>query len=247
MLQPVLPPASIQQPYRGGASLGDRMMRLRFAVLVLFALPTALVAAPAANWTERVALSPIGGHVLGNPAAPTRLVEYVSYTCSHCAHFVGEASGPLKANYVKGGKVSVEVRNAVRDKYDLTAALLARCGGPKRFFGNHEALFANQDAWMAQLQAYDRDATKPSEQIPALKEIGRNTGLYALMGKRGFTPAQLDACIAEPTAMKQILAMTDEAWNKVKIGGTPAFTINGTRAGGSSWASLRDALPAAAQ
>jgi len=223
------------------------MTKIRLAILALIALPGALIAAPAANWTARVAQSPIGGHVLGNPAAPTKLVEYVSYTCSHCAHFVGEASAPLKADYVKGGKVSVEVRNAVRDKYDLTAALLARCGGPRRFFGNHEALFANQDAWMEQLQAYDRGAAKPSEQIAALRDIARNTGLYALMGKRGFTPAQLDACIANPVAMKQILAMTDEAWNKVKIGGTPGFTINGALAGGSSWATLRDALPKAAR
>jgi protein-disulfide isomerase len=223
------------------------MTKIRLAILALIALPGALIAAPAANWTARVALSPIGGHVLGNPAAPTKLVEYVSYTCSHCAHFVGEASAPLKADYVKGGRVSVEVRNAVRDKYDLTAALLARCGGPRRFFGNHEALFANQDAWMEQLQAYDRGAAKPSEQIAALRDIGRDTGLYALMSKRGFTPAQLDACIANPAAMKQILAMTDEAWNKVKIGGTPGFTINGALAGGSSWATLRDALPKAAR
>ena len=226
------------------------MTKSRLLILGLFALitlPGTLIAAPAINWTTRVALSPIGGHVMGNPAAPTKLVEYVSYTCSHCAHFVGEASAPLKADYVKGGKVSVEARNAVRDKYDLTAALLARCGGPKRFFGNHEALFANQDAWMEQLQAYDRGAAKPSEQIALLRDIGRNTGLYALMGNRGFTPAQLDACIANPAAMKQILAMTDEAWNNVKIGGTPGFTINGTRVDGSSWASLRDALPAAAQ
>lgn len=224
-----------------------KLRPLFFGLIALIGLPSALIAAPAANWATRVALSPIGGHVLGNPAAPTKLVEYVSYTCSHCAHFVGEASAPLKANYVKGGKVSVEARNAVRDKYDLTAALLARCGGPKRFFGNHEALFANQDAWMEQLQAYDRGAAKPSEQIALLRDIGRNTGLYALMGKRGFTPAQLDACIGNPAAMKQILAMADEAWNKVKIGGTPAFTINGTRVGGSSWSSLRDALPAVAQ
>lgn len=223
------------------------MTKLRLFLLALFALPAAVVAAPAANWTTHVTLSPIGGHLLGNPTAPTKLVEYVSYTCSHCAHFVGEASAPLKADYVKGGKVSVEVRNAVRDKYDLTAALLARCGGPRRFFGNHEALFANQTAWMEQLEAYDRGAAKPSEQIAALRDIGRNTGLYALMGKRGFTPAQLDACIANPSAMKQILAMTDEAWNKVKIPGTPGFTVNGALVGGSSWDSLRDALPAASR
>ena len=223
------------------------MTRLSLLFLGLIALPGALAAASAPNWPSRVALSPIGGHVLGNPAAPTKLVEYISYTCTHCAHFVGEASEPLKTGYVKGGKVSVEVRNAVRDKYDLTAALLARCGGPKRFFGNHEALFANQDAWMAKLQAYDRGAAKPSEQLAALRDIGQNTGLYELMGKRGFTPAQLDACINDPAAMKRVLAMTDEAWNKVKIQGTPAFTVNGTISGGSTWASLRDALPAAAR
>lgn len=225
----------------------DGLMKKLSLFLAIAALPAVIAAAPAAKWTARVTLSPIGGHVLGNPAAPTKLVEYVSYTCSHCAHFVGEASGPLKTGYVQGGKVSVEVRNAVRDKYDLTAALLARCGGPNRFFGNHEALFANQSAWMEQLQVYDRDAAKPDEQKAALRDIGRKTGLYTLMGKRGFTPAQLDACINNAASLKQILAMTDEAWKKVKIGGTPSFTVNGTLVDGSTWAALRDALPATAQ
>jgi protein-disulfide isomerase len=215
--------------------------------LAFLAVPAALVAAPAANWVSRVVISPIGGHLMGNPAAPTKLVEYVSYTCSHCAHFVGEASAPLKTQYVKGGKLNVEVRNAVRDKYDLTAALLARCGGPARFMGNHEALFANQTAWMEQLETYDRDATKPSDQTAALKDIGQKTGLYTLMNKRGFTNAQLDACIANPAAMKQILAMTDEAWNKVKITGTPGFVVNGTLVQGSSWELLQAALPPAAR
>ncbi|WP_311270625.1 thioredoxin domain-containing protein [Sphingobium sp. WCS2017Hpa-17] len=215
--------------------------------LALLAVPAALVAAPAANWVSRVVLSPIGGHLMGNPAAPTKLVEYVSYTCSHCAHFVGEASAPLKTGYVKGGKVSVEIRNAVRDKYDLTAALLARCGGPVRFMGNHEALFANQTAWMPQIEAYDGSADKPADQVAALKDIGQKTGLYALMTKRGFTNAQLDACIANPASMKQVLAMTDEAWNKAKIGGTPGFVVNGTKVEGSTWAILQAALPPAAR
>lgn len=220
----------------------------KILTLALLAVPAMLVAAPAANWVKRVVISPIGGHYMGNPAAPTKLVEYVSYTCSHCAHFVGEASAPLKADYVKGGKVGVEMRNAVRDKYDLTAALLARCGGPARFVGNHEALFANQTAWMPQIEAYDADsAVRPADQIPALRDIGQKTGLYTLMTKRGFTPAQLDACIANPQSMKQILAMTDEAWNKVKIGGTPGFTVNGTLVKGSTWQILQAALPAPAR
>ncbi|MEC3951157.1 thioredoxin domain-containing protein [Sphingobium sp. HWE2-09] len=218
-------------------------MKKLFLPLALLAVPAALVAAPAANWVNRVVLSPIGGHAMGNPNAPTKLVEYVSYTCSHCAHFVGEASAPLKSDYVKGGKVNVEVRNAVRDKYDLTAALLARCGGPARFMGNHEALFANQTAWMPQIEAYDGATDKPAEQIAAMRDIGQKTGLYTLMNKRGFTNAQLDACVGNPTSMKQILAMTDDAWNKVKITGTPGFTVNGTLVKGSSWDILRAALP----
>ena len=91
------------------------------------------------------------------------------------------------------------------------------------------------------------NAAKPVDQVAALKDIGQKTGLYALMGKRGFKPAQLDACIASPQSMKQVLAMTDEAWNKVKIGGTPGFTVNGTLVKGSTWDILKAALPAPAR
>jgi len=120
-------------------------------------------------------------------------------------------------------------------------------GGAKRFMGNHEALFANQDAWMEQIMAYDKGAAKPTEQKAALRDIGQKTGLYTLMNKRGFTNAQLDACIADPASEKAILAMTDEAWNKVKITGTPGFVVNGTLVQGSTWELLKAALPAAAR
>ncbi|BBD99692.1 protein-disulfide isomerase [Sphingobium amiense] len=216
--------------------------------LVLLAIPAALAAAPAVNWVSRVTMTPIGGHYMGNPAAQTKLVEYVSYTCSHCAHFVRDGTAPLKADYVKSGKVGVEVRNAVRDKYDLAAALLARCGGPARFMGNHEALFANQDAWMPQIVAYDGSAdARPVDQVAALQDIGQKTGLYALMNKRGFTSAQLNACVASAQSMKQVLAMTDEAWNRVKITGTPGFVVDGTLVKGSTWDQLKAALPAPAR
>jgi len=40
-----------------------------------------------------------------------------------------------------------------------------------------------------------------------------------------------------------VLAMTDEAWSKLQIGGTPAFTLNGTLVHGSDWTRLQAALP----
>ena len=47
--------------------------------------------------------------------------------------------------------------------------------------------------------------------------------------------------------MKQVMAMTDDAWNKVKITGTPGFTVNGIRVEGSTWSILQAALPPASR
>ena len=82
-------------------------------------MAAAVLIAPAAaqqtDWTKRVTLSPMGGHVMGNPLAKNRLVEYVSYTCSHCADFEVASNTPLKSQFVAKGRVSAEVRNYVRD------------------------------------------------------------------------------------------------------------------------------------
>ena len=218
-----------------------RALAIGFALVTL---PFAALAAGKTDWTSHIGVSDMGGFQMGNPAAPTKVIEYVSYTCSHCAHFVAEGTGPLATGWVKPGKVSIEVRNAVRDKYDLTAALLARCGGKARFWGNHEALFANQEAWMQQLMSYDTQPGKPAEQVPAMQDIAAKTGLVTLMGKRGFTPAQVNACIADPAALKQVLAMTESAWKTVGITGTPSFTINGKLIEPHDWDGLKAALPA---
>ena len=225
------------------------MKKYAFAFGLAVLAPAMSYAASAVDWTSRVTLSAVGGHIMGKPAAPTKIVEYLSYTCSHCAHFTNEGAPQLRDGWVKTGKASVEVRNAVRDRYDLTAALLARCGGPARFYGNHEALFANQSTWLPQVEAYERaNAAPPASQGPSaiLQDIGRKTGLYTLMGKRGFTARQLDACVADPSAMKTVTGMTNEAWNIAKISGTPGFTLNGkVLAGVSTWDALRAALPGA--
>ena len=66
----------------------------------------ALVAAAAPNWLATAATTPRGSYVVGNPAAKVKLVEYLSYTCSHCAAFSGEGSPVLKRDYVARGRAS---------------------------------------------------------------------------------------------------------------------------------------------
>ncbi len=207
------------------------------------------VGAGAPQWTSTVRQSAIGGHVMGNPAAKVKVIEYLSYTCSHCAHFSGEASVPLKKIYVATGKVSVEFRNAVRDQFDMTAALAARCGGPAKFFGNSEAILAAQPQWIAKAQIYVAANAEKLKTMPmntALPTLARALGFDAILAKRGVTATQLNACMVNKAAQQQIVAMTNDAFTVRKITGTPSFVINNNLAESTSdWATLEPKIKAA--
>lgn len=222
---------------------------LSFLSLLILAIAPPASAAPAKpDWSRTVALSATGGHVLGNPKAPRKLIGFVSYTCPHCAHFEAEGSTPLIAGWVRPGTVSFEIRNLVRDRYDLAAALLARCGGPQRFYGNHHAIFAWHEKWLERVQAYDSAPSAlpgNASQVAILQDIAARTGLIGLMTKRGFTPAQLRACIADPKALQTILGMTQDAYDNVGVSGTPSFVLDGRLTDAHDWAHLRDLLPGA--
>lgn len=223
------------------------MIRSLLLVLGLVLLPAVARAAPPKDWSRTVTATPEGAYVIGNPAAKTRLIEYVSYTCPHCAHFVAEATGPLKSGWVSRGALVVEVRNLVRDRYDLAAALLARCGGAARFPGNHEAIFTAFPQWIEKVQTYEAaPSTVPSDAGPdaALIDIADKTGLFALMGKRGVTPAQGRACLVNAKAREAVMAMRKRALEQDGITGTPGFLINGSRVEAHDWAALRPLLPA---
>ena len=218
-------------------------MRLKtVTALALGAL--ALAAATKADWTQRVSQTAAGTYVLGNPAAPRKLVEYASYTCSHCAHFSGQSSAPLR-KLVATGRVSVEFRHALRDRLDLTAALLARCAGPSRFFAASEAIFAAQDDWMQKGIAFETaNAEKVNEAGPVegAKLLARETGLAGLVARFGVTPQKADQCLADAAQAKLLVAQTNEAWGTRKIPGTPHFLINGTAVDANDWAALAPRL-----
>lgn len=207
------------------------------------ALIAVAAAAPATDWTHKVTQTPQGAFVMGNPAAKTRLVEYVSYTCNHCAHFTDEASGPLRSKYVATGGTSVEVRHAVRDPIDLAATLIARCKGPTHFFAAHEKLFATQAQWFDRSTAYweaHQEALKTAAPKARLEMLAKGAGFGALVG---LSDAQVNACLADPAQERTVLAMTDEAWSKRSIPGTPYFLVNGTGAENvTNWAALEPRL-----
>ena len=202
--------------------------------------------APAHNWAATVTRKPDGAFVLGNPAAPVKLTEYFSMTCSHCALFAAEGFGPLEADYVRSGRVSVEFRHALRDPFDLAASLLSRCAGPAAAVGTIEAIFAAQSDWLQRATGAQIPPQPDGAQGAALVAVAHAAGLDEILRKRGVTDARQAACLANPAEQRTVVGMAHEAWDERHIPGTPAFLINGRLLDNTAtWQALEPQLKAA--
>lgn len=210
--------------------------------------PIAAVAPPAgASWSQTVAQTPEGNFLMGNPSAKVKLVEFGSYTCSHCKDFSTEASEEIK-KLVDTGKVNFEFRTYVRDPIDLTTALLARCGGKDIFYPLSEQFFANQAAMFDKVQGQDA-AFKGVEQLPPNQRFGaiaQIAGLVEYAQQRGISADQAKQCLADTAAAERLAKGVEAANTQYQINGTPAFLINGVLLDNvANWASLQPKLKAA--
>jgi protein-disulfide isomerase len=190
------------------------------------------VAAPNnGDWSTIVTKTPEGGFLMGNPNAKVKLIEFGSMTCPHCAEFEEKGGKALIDNYVKKGLVSWEFRNYVRDPFDMTAALLARCGGEASFFGLTRNLFADQKDWIGKVQAADPATLQglqgqpPAQQFAAIADL---TGLKQYASMRGVPRARAEQCLANQAEVDQLVQMTSDAVSTYNIPGTPSFVINGS-------------------
>lgn len=230
------------------------MRKIAAALLSLALLAPAHAAQPARkaapvaarDWSTVVLRAPSGAYVMGNPKAKVKLVEYASLTCSHCAAFAGERLPALRADYVRKGLVSIELRHAVRDRADMAASLIARCAGPRGYFPAIEKLFAKQDQWLPRAAAAVPDEPgapdTPAAREKALVDTANGAGLPAIAG---LSPAAAAVCLRSPVEQKALGAMAEEAWGTRRIPGTPSFLINDQAVEGSSWAMLEPKLTAA--
>jgi protein-disulfide isomerase len=191
-------------------------------------------AVPAPNngdWSTIVAKTAEGGFVMGNPNAKVKLVEFGSLTCPHCAEFEEQGGKALVDNYVKKGLVSWEFRNFVRDPFDMTATLLARCGGEASFFGLTRNLFSDQRDWVGKISAADQakmqalQSMPPAQQVSTIADLG---GLKQYASMRGVPRAKGEQCLANEAEINKLVQMNSDAVSTYNIPGTPTFLINGT-------------------
>lgn len=214
-------------------------------LLLLLAVLGLTAAAPARrDWTQVVNRTPAGTYVLGNPAAPVKLTEYVSLTCPHCAAFLAQSAPTLRAQWVRSGSVSIEVHNEIRDGLDLAAVLVARCAGT-HFFAVADAMYASQPEWYARGAEFQQTNAQRLEMYPAigrLREYAGGAGLIDLARAHGLSPAAADACFANEADMNRVL---DLVQHDAQVQATPSFAINGRFIGSTDWAHLEPQLRAA--
>ncbi|ODT86235.1 DsbA family protein [Phenylobacterium sp. SCN 70-31] len=176
----------------------------RRAVCVSAAAGAMLAAAQA-----RAAVKSAPGDMsLGNPKAPVHVVEYLSLSCSHCAHFHEDVFPAFRAKYVDTGKVYFTVRELLTAPAQVAAAgfLLARCNGGTRYFDILDQVFRSQGRW-------------GSGQIkPIFLEIAKENGI---------TEAQFEACLSDAKANDALSSRLEYATGVDKVTGTPTFFVNG--------------------
>jgi len=161
-------------------------------------------------------------HVLGRADAPVTVIEYASFTCSHCADFHNTVLPAFKAKYIDTGKVRLVHRNLPTQPANVAAAaaVVAMCAAPDRYF-DVAAVFMRDQA--------------------NLRTTGAQPWFAAGIAASGKTREQIETCV-ETTAVRAALDQQIEGAEKAGVTGTPSFFVNGTAVADHSLDALSAAI-----
>ena len=112
-------------------------------------------------------------------------------------------------------------REVYFDKVGVWSSLIARCGGPERFFGIADLIFKGQKEWARA----GSDVAVANE----LRKIGRLAGLD------GDT---LESCLTDSDKITALVGWFKGNTARDKISSTPSFLINGQKYASMSYDEL---------
>ena len=180
------------------------------------------------NWQTTIARTD-RGHLIGDPKADTKLVEFISYTCPHCADFTARGEPPLEIVLLQPGKLTLEVRSFIRNGVDVAATLLAHCGDPAGFKGRHQALMLSQADWLGKARSApesQRTAWLRGDKAGRMNAASA-LGLTMMLVNRGQSQSELDACVMNDAAAKQLLDNGRADFDELGVNSTPSFALDG--------------------
>ena len=187
---------------------------------VLTVAPAAVAAEPAPAPVPAVTAA---DRVIGRADAPVTVIEYASFTCTHCARWTNDVLPDFKARYIDTGKVKLVFRDLPTSSAQVaaTAAAISRCAAPAHFPDVARSLMSGQAAAFASGDArqWYMDAIAVS----------------------GRTLPQIEACVTAP-ATGEALQNDVEAARAAGVNSTPTFFVNGHRVADHSIETLSAAI-----
>ena len=188
-------------------------------------LVLALMAAPAAVLAQTAAVPPVtsADRVLGQADAPVTVIEYASFTCSHCGEWHTTVYPAFKARFVDTGQVRLVLRDLPTPPVQVAAqaAGIARCAAPSRFYDVAASLMNGQAALFDGAPVAD--------------------WLNAAVAVSGRTEAEIQTCLADPATIEGIRTGIAGA-NAAGVTSTPSFFVNGRRVTETSLEGLSAAI-----
>ena len=186
---------------------------------------TPLVIGAAVAQDADVDLSLVQEMVLGDESAPVTIIEYSSFTCPHCKSFHLGALQDLKTNYIDTGKVKFVFREVYFDRFGLWAGMVARCGGPDRYFGITDLIFEQQSDWVA--------GGDPAQIAANLRTIGKTAGISG---------DDLEQCLNDSGKAQAMVAVYQQNVEADDVRATPSFVINGENYSNMNYADFAEII-----
>lgn len=150
------------------------------------------------NWPRKL--------IAGQDDAPLSIYEFSSLGCTHCADFHLNILPKLEDNYISTGKINVAFVHFPLDKRSMQVAMIAECFEGQKRSDFITLAFSKQREWGL--------AVDPTNYFIN----------YGVMN--GLKPAEVEKCMKNDETAKEILFNRQEAIDKLKIQGTPAFLVS---------------------
>ena len=208
--------------------------------------PVAAVPAPEGQeWAQVTTLTEQNGHMIGNPDAPIKLVEYGSLTCSHCAAFTQQGFEELRTKYINTGKVSFELRPFILNGLDLVMVRLARCGTDEAVVPLSEQTWLKFEEVMGRAQEGGQAleaAMANEDQSTRYVQIAEAAGLLDFYAANGISRDQARSCLSDPASIQSIAERSTQQGKELGITGTPTFFVNGNKLEVNTWTAVEPIL-----
>ena len=146
-------------------------------------------------------------YTIGDSDAPLTIYEISSLGCTHCADFHLNILPRLRKDFIDEGKLKIKFVNFPLDRKSMQGALVSQCMPVEARPAFVRTMFERQREWGLAFNAES-----------VIKKIA---------AQNGFNAADFEACTKNSEMVQTILDERQEAIDKLKVQGTPAFLITG--------------------